>query len=69
MKKKVGRPRGRVKPHRPPLSLRIPQELYDSIQAAAAQHKRSMNEEIIWRMERIFPNTPLEDPLEIWGGT
>jgi hypothetical protein len=51
-KKRVGRPRGRVAPHRPVVGARVPQALYDEIKAAAAAAGRTMGEELVARAER-----------------
>jgi hypothetical protein len=51
-KKRAGRPRGRVEPHRPVIGARVPQALYDEIKEAAAAAGRTMSEELVWRAER-----------------
>ena len=51
-KKRAGRPRGRVAPHRPVIGARVRQELYDEIKAAAHAAGRTMSEELVWRAER-----------------
>ena len=51
-KKRAGRPRGRVAPHRPVIGARVPQALYDEIKTAAAVAGRTMSEELVWRAER-----------------
>jgi hypothetical protein len=53
-KKRLGRPPGRKAPHRPVLSQRVPQELYDVIKTAAGKAGRTMGEEMVWRVERSF---------------
>jgi Arc-like DNA binding dprotein len=53
-KKRVGRPPGRTAPHRPVLSQRVPQALYDMIKEAARTAGRTMGEEMVWRVERSF---------------
>jgi hypothetical protein len=53
-KKRVGRPRGRRAPHRPTLSTRVPQELYDSIKEAAREANRTMGQEVVRRVQESF---------------
>jgi hypothetical protein len=53
-KKRIGRPPGRKAPHRPVLSQRVPQELYDVIKDAGRASGRTMGEEMVWRVERSF---------------
>ena len=48
-KKARGRPRGRTTPHRPVLSVRVPEELYEKIQKSARANGRTVSEEAVWR--------------------
>jgi len=50
-KKRVGRPRGRITPHRPVLSARVSQELYDEITKAAKASRRTISEELVWQAQ------------------
>jgi hypothetical protein len=53
-KKRIGRPPGRRAPHRPVVSARVPQADYDEIVAAARASKRTMAEEVFWRVRKSF---------------
>jgi hypothetical protein len=53
-KKRIGRPPGRTAPHRPVVSARVPQADYDEIVAAARASKRTMAEEVFWRVRKSF---------------
>jgi hypothetical protein len=55
-KKRVGRPPGRIAPHRPVLSAsaRISQELYDALRESARINARSISEEVAKRVELSF---------------
>jgi hypothetical protein len=50
-KNRVGRPAGRTAPHRPVVSARVPQELYDAITNAAHGSGRTISEEMIWQAQ------------------
>jgi hypothetical protein len=50
-KKPVGRPPGRIAPHKPVVSARVPQELYDAITKAARGSGRTISEELIWQAQ------------------
>lgn len=65
-KKRVGRPRGRVAPHRPVVGARVPQALYDEIKAAAAAAGRTMGEELVWRAEKAGEWSKAFGELEKW---
>jgi hypothetical protein len=52
--RQVGRPRGRVKPHRPVLGARVPEEFYARIKVSAAKSGRTLSEELIWRAQQGF---------------
>jgi hypothetical protein len=47
-KKRVGRPPGRTAAHRPVVAARVPQALYDELNAAAAAAGRTTGEQLVW---------------------
>jgi hypothetical protein len=53
-KKRIGRPPGRRAPPTPVLSQRVPQELYNTIKAAAGTAGRTMGEEMVWRVRKSY---------------
>src|SRR5262245_39733890 len=53
-KKARGRPRGRTAPHRPVLSVRVPEELYEKIQTSARANGRTVSEEAVWRTQQSY---------------
>src|SRR5262245_28875076 len=53
-KKTRGRPRGRTAPHRPVLSVRVPQELYEKVRASARASGRTVSEEAVWRTTQSY---------------
>lgn len=53
-KKARGRPRGRTAPHRPVLSVRVPEELYETIQKSARTSGRTVSEEAVWRAQQSY---------------
>ena len=53
-KKRVGRPHGRKAPHRPVVSARVPQELYEKIKHEAASNGRTAGEELVYRAAQIY---------------
>jgi hypothetical protein len=53
-KKRIGRPPGRTAPHRPVVSARVPQELYDLITRTARASQRTMAEEVFWRVQKSY---------------
>jgi hypothetical protein len=65
-KKRVGRPSGRVAPHRPVVGARVAQALYDEIKAAAAAAGRTMGEELVWRAEKAGEWSKAFGELEEW---
>jgi len=54
VKKARGRPRGRTAPHRPVLSVRVPEELYERIQTSARDNGRTVSEEAVWRTQQSY---------------
>lgn len=53
-KKARGRPRGRTAPHRPVLSVRVPEELYEKVQKSARASGRTVSEEAVWRAQQSY---------------
>jgi hypothetical protein len=54
VKKRVGRPPGRKAPHRPVVSARVPESLYERIKREARTAGRTVGEELVWRAEQIY---------------
>ena len=48
-----------------PLTLRMPDELHDEITTSAAKNKRSINNELIYRLESSFRPLPEYSVLEL----
>ncbi len=53
-KKRVGRPPGRKAPHRPVLSARMPQELYERVKTEAQAGGRTAGEELVLRASQHY---------------
>jgi hypothetical protein len=53
-KKARGRPRGRKAPHRPVLSVRVPEELYAMVQLSARTSGRTISEEAVWSIQQRY---------------
>jgi hypothetical protein len=53
-KKARGRPRGRKAPHRPVLSVRVPEELYEKVQVSARASGRTFSEESVWSIQQRY---------------
>jgi hypothetical protein len=53
-KKRIGRPPGRTMPFRPVVSARVPQTLYDQLTRTARASRRTMAEEVFWRVQKSY---------------
>jgi hypothetical protein len=53
-KKRIGRPPGRTVPFKPVVSARVPQALYDQITSTARAARRTMAEEVFWRVQKSY---------------
>jgi hypothetical protein len=65
-KKRIGRPPGRKAPHRPVVSARVPEALYQQLKEAAAAGGRTLGEELVWRADRAGEWTAAFGELEAW---
>jgi|GEM_PF-2852921 len=48
------------------VNVRVPTELKWRIAAAAAENRRSINAEILYRLEAIFGSTATAEDRELW---